>query len=196
MCVCVCMCMCVCVCVRVCVRVCVCVCVCVCMCVCMCACVCVCVCVCARVCVCMYACVYVCASQIPIPGSTSFRLHYSLYNKLHSPYYSLLILYIIPRVHNNIYIYYELLIIPIDCTCVYVLIRAHTNIYIMSCLYLRTYILGDELCDVALFIFKYDSTTETPTDFITFTEHQVDKVNIHIHYHCTYVKYECIILSA
>ena len=41
------------------------------------------------------------------------------------------------------------------------------------------HISGDELCDVALFIFKSDSTTEAPTGFITFTEHQVDKVDIH-----------------
>ena len=42
-----------------------------------------------------------------------------------------------------------------------------------------TYI-GNELCDVAMFIFKSDATAETPTDFITFTEHQLDKVNAHI----------------
>ena len=41
---------------------------------------------------------------------------------------------------------------------------------------LSLYTVGDELFDVALFLFKSDSTNETATDFITFTEHQIDKV--------------------
>ena len=38
------------------------------------------------------------------------------------------------------------------------------------------FFVGDELFDVALFLFKSDSTNETATDFITFTEHQIDEV--------------------
>ena len=46
------------------------------------------------------------------------------------------------------------------------------------CLYTSTNT-GDELCDVALFILKSNSTAEAPASFITFTEHQVHKVTAH-----------------
>ncbi|XP_065906112.1 EF-hand calcium-binding domain-containing protein 7-like isoform X2 [Dysidea avara] len=46
-----------------------------------------------------------------------------------------------------------------------------------SCVFVEIQVVppGDELFDVALFLFKSDSTNETATDFITFTEHQIDK---------------------
>ena len=51
------------------------------------------------------------------------------------------------------------------------------------CLHTSTNI-GDELCDVALFILKSDS----PAGFITFTEHKVHKVNS-----LTFVKLKCVL---
>ena len=74
--------------------------------------------------------------------------------------------------------------------CVYVCICCHIHVYIHGnhwCLYMLTNI-GNELCDVALFILKSDSSAGSPAGFITFTEHQLHKVNI-----LTSVKLQCVL---